>query len=71
MNWKGIVQAFACAESFFKTLKGEVDNLEGRHTKKQVKTEVFEYMEIYYNKRHRHSILGYAILIALTNLNGA
>jgi hypothetical protein len=29
-------------ESFFKRLKGEVDNLEGRHRKKQVRAEVFE-----------------------------
>jgi hypothetical protein len=34
---QGIVQAFACAESLFKTLKMEV--------------EVFEYMELYYTKR--------------------
>ncbi|MDR2807759.1 MAG: hypothetical protein LBB43_01995 [Spirochaetaceae bacterium] len=44
-------------ESFFKTLKAEV--------------EVFEYMELYCNKRRRHSALGYAILIAVTHCNVA
>jgi transposase InsO family protein len=65
------VQAFACAERFFKTLKAEVDKVEGRHTKEEVRVEVFEDMELYYNKRRRHSALGYAILIALTYCNTA
>ncbi|MCL2381837.1 MAG: IS3 family transposase, partial [Treponema sp.] len=52
---------------FFKTLKRELDILDGKHTKKEVKTGVFEYIEIYYNRRRRHSALGYATPLALTN----
>jgi transposase InsO family protein len=47
-------QAFACAESLFKTLKVEVDKLKKRYTKEKVRVEVFEYMKLYYNKRRRH-----------------
>jgi len=57
----------ACAESFFKTLKTELEVLYGRHSLDQVKTAVFEYIEVYYNRCRRHSALGYAIPIALTS----
>ncbi|MCL2382498.1 MAG: IS3 family transposase, partial [Treponema sp.] len=57
----------ACAESFFKTLKRELGILDGKHTKKEVKTGVFEYIEMYYNRRCRHSAIGYATPLALTN----
>jgi transposase InsO family protein len=66
MSRKGNCWDNACAESFFKTLKRELDVLEGRHTKTQVRTAVFEYIEIYYNKYRRHSAIGYATPVALT-----
>jgi transposase InsO family protein len=65
------VQAFACAERFFKTLKAEADKVEGRHTKEEVRVEVFEYRELYYTKRRRDTALGYAIPIAVTHCNTA
>jgi len=65
MSRKGNVWDNACAESFFNTLKWELDILDGRHSKEEVKLGVFEYIEIYYNRRRRHSALGYAIPIAL------
>ena len=67
MSRKGNVWDNACAESFFKTLKWELDILNGKHTKQEVKSGVFEYIEMYYNRRRRHSAIGYAIPIALTN----
>jgi transposase InsO family protein len=66
MSRKGNCWDNACAESFFKTLKWELDILNGKFTKREVKTEVFEYIEIYYNRRRRHSALGYATPLALT-----
>jgi transposase InsO family protein len=66
MSRKGNCWDNACAESFFKTLKAELDMLEGKHSIKEVKAAVFEYIEIYYNRCRRHSALGYAIPIALT-----
>jgi transposase InsO family protein len=69
MSRKGNCWDNACAESFFKTLKSEMEILGRRYTKKEIKTAVFEYIEIYYNRCRRHSALGYAIPIALTNIN--
>ncbi|MDR2792628.1 MAG: integrase core domain-containing protein, partial [Treponema sp.] len=71
MSRKGNCWDNACAESFFKTLKAEADKVEGRHPKEEVRVEVFEYIEPYYNKRRRHSALGYAIPIALTHYGTA
>jgi transposase InsO family protein len=71
MSRKGNCWDNACAESFFKTLKAELDILEGNHNFKEVKTGVFEYIEIYYNRCRRHSALGYAIPIALAPNNAA
>ena len=66
MSRKGNCWDNACAESFFKTLKMELDLSERRYNKKQLKTIIFEYIEVYYNRRRRHSAFGYAIPIALT-----
>jgi transposase InsO family protein len=71
MSRKGNCRDNACAESFFSTLKAELEELERRRDKKQIKTAVFEYIEIYYNRCRRHSALGYAIPIALTNNTAA
>jgi transposase InsO family protein len=51
---------------FFKTIKTELGILEKGGSAREIKTAVFEYIEIYYNRRRRHSALGYAIPIALT-----
>jgi transposase InsO family protein len=71
MSRKGNCWDNACVERFFKTLKTEVDKVEGMHTKEEVRVEVCEYMELYYNKRRRHSALGYALPIAVTPCNAA
>ena len=71
MSRKGNCWDNACVESFFKTLKVELDVLEGNHSIKQVQTAVFEYIEIYYNRCRRHSALGYATPLALTFNNAA
>ena len=46
-------------ESFFKTLKWELDTLEGKHSKKEVRQSVFMYIEAYYNRIRLHSVLDY------------
>jgi len=66
MSRKGNCWDNACAESFFKTLKIELDLSKRRYNKKLLKTIIFEYIEAYYNRRRRHSAIGYAIPIALT-----
>jgi len=67
MSRKGNCWDNACAESFFKTLKRELDLSKRRYNAKEIKTVLFEYMEIYYNRCRRHSALGYAIPVAFTN----
>jgi len=63
MSRKGNCWDNACAESFFKTLKVELNLLKRRYNAEQIKTMIFEYIEIYYNRCRRHSTLGYAIPI--------
>lgn len=50
----------AYAESFFKTLKRELAELDGRSSRKQTQSAVFEYIEAYYNRVRKHSTLGYS-----------
>ena len=71
MSRKGNCWDNACAESFFKTLKSELETLGRRYSKKEVKTAVFGYIEIYYNRCRRHSALGYAKPVALIPNNAA
>lgn len=55
MSRKGNCWDNACAESFFKTLKRELDCLDGRSSRAAVRSELFEYIEVYYNRLRRHS----------------
>ncbi|WP_168816878.1 integrase core domain-containing protein, partial [Lutibacter sp. B1] len=49
----------AVAESFFKTLKIELIYGNQYKSIEQAKTSIFEYIEIWYNKKRLHSSLGY------------
>jgi len=49
----------AVAESFFKTIKAELVYDHQFLTKGQAKLEIFEYIEVWYNRKRRHSALGY------------
>ncbi|WP_345008187.1 IS3 family transposase, partial [Snuella lapsa] len=49
----------AVAESFFKTLKIELVYDNQFKTIEQAKTSIFEYIEIWYNRKRLHSSLGY------------
>jgi putative transposase len=48
----------AVAESFFATLKKELIHRRSWPLKSELRTEVFDYIEIFYNRRRRHSTLG-------------
>ena len=56
----------ACAESFFKTLKAELETLNGKHSTAQVRQSVFFYIEAYYNRIRLHSGIDYAVPNDLT-----
>ena len=57
MSRKGNCWDNACAESFFKTLKGELETLDGRYSEAEVRQSVFFYIEAYYNRIRMHSAL--------------
>ena len=59
MSRKGNCWDNACAESFFKTLKREEETLDGKHSEAEVRQSVFMYIEAYYNRIRRHSVLDY------------
>lgn len=47
------------AESFFATLEWELIEDSDWHTRDEAKRDLFEYLEVWYNRRRRHSALGY------------
>ena len=49
----------AAVESFFKTLKAELVYHEDYQTGEQARRSVFEYVEVFYNRKRLHSGLGY------------
>lgn len=58
MSRKGNCWDNAVVESFFATLKRELDDpiFESRES---ARSTIFEYIEMWYNRRRRHSTLGY------------
>jgi len=59
MGSKGDCYDTAVAESFFATLKKELIHGRSWPSKAELRTEVFEYIEIFFNRRRRHSTLGF------------
>jgi transposase InsO family protein len=59
MSRKGNCWDNACAETFFKTLKRELETLDGKHSAAEVRQSVFMYIEAYYNRIRLHSALDY------------
>jgi putative transposase len=60
MNRKGNCYDNAVVESFFKTLKSELGVLQNKFTtREEARATIFEYIEVFYNRRRIHSTLGY------------
>lgn len=59
MSRKGNCWDNACVESFFGTLKRELVCHRHYATRDEAKQEIFEYIEVFYNRQRRHSTLGY------------
>lgn len=57
----------AVAESFFKSLKTELIYGNKLITKEQMKLQIFEYIEIWYNQKRRHSALKYMTIKEFNN----
>ena len=49
----------AAMESFYHTLKTEHVYFETYKTRQQARQSIFEYVEVFYNRKRRHSTLGY------------
>ncbi len=58
MGSKGDAFDNAVAESFFATLKKELVHRRSWPTRRELNSEVFEYIEGFYNRHRRHSTLG-------------
>ena len=59
MSKKGNCYDNAVAESFFHTLKTEHVYFERYQIRQEAKQSIFEYIEIFYNRKRKHSALGY------------
>jgi putative transposase len=59
MSRKGNCYDNAVQESFFGTLKTELIHHERYATRAQARASIFEYIEVFYNRRRLHSSLGY------------
>ena len=64
----GLTQSMSCRgecldnapmESFFASLKKELVHRQRFRTRAQAKAEIFEYIEVFYNRQRRHSGIGY------------
>ena len=69
MSRKGNCWDNAVAESFFKTLKTELIYGNKLKNRKQTELDLFEYIEVFYNKQRRHSHLDYQTIEEFNNLN--
>jgi transposase InsO family protein len=47
------------AESFFATLEWELIERSTWHTRREAERDIFNYIEVWYNRERRHSTLGY------------
>jgi transposase InsO family protein len=59
MSRRGQCWDNAVAESFFGTLKNELVHRRHWATRAELHAAVFEYIEVFYNRRRKHSSLGY------------
>ena len=59
MSRRGNCWDNACVESFFGTLKRELICHRQYRTRDEATQDIFEYIEVFYNRKRRHSTLGY------------
>ncbi len=59
MSGKGKCYDNAMKESFFHTLKTELVYQQTYNTRKEAELSIFEYIEVFYNRKRMHSSIGY------------
>jgi transposase InsO family protein len=71
MSRKGECHDNSVAESFFHTLKNEPVHEVNFKTCNEARQAIFKYIELFYNRKHRHSYLNYAALLAYEQINAS
>ena len=69
MSRTGNVYDNAPMESFFATLKTELVHLRNYNSRRQAKADIFEYIEVFYNRQRLHSALGYLSPLTFESLS--
>jgi len=69
MSRTGNVYDNAPMESFFATLKKDLIHHRSYSTRRQAKADIFEYIEVFYNRQRLHSALGYLSPTAFESLS--
>ena len=67
MSRKGNCWDNAVAESFFKSLKTEMIYGNKLITREKMKNQIFQYIEIWYNRNRRHKALNYKTIFEFNN----
>lgn len=68
MSRRGNCYDNAITESFFHTLKTELVNRTKYKTREEARRSIFEYIEIFYNRKRLHSAIGYQSPVEYENL---
>jgi transposase InsO family protein len=68
MSRRGNCWDNAVAESFFHSLKVELIHGRNYLTRQEARIEIFDYIEVFYNRQRRHSALGYLTPAECENL---
>jgi len=67
MSDKGNCYDNAITETFFHTLKTELVYFENYQTREEARLSIFEYIELFYNRKRRHSAIGYKTPVDFEN----
>jgi putative transposase len=69
MSRKGDCYDNAVAESFFASLKRELVYVQSFKTRAEARQQIFEYIEVFYNRERSHSSLGYLSPVAYERMH--
>jgi len=69
MSRKGNCYDNAVVESFFKSLKAEIPKEDRSKTREETRSRIFEYIEVFYNRKRLHSTLGYESPVEYERIN--
>jgi len=67
MSGQGNCYDNAITETFFHTLKTELVYFENYQTREEARLSIFEYIEVFYNRKRRHSAIGYKTPVDFEN----